>query len=270
MKFTLGCRGHDYPKTSPEQLFELIAKDGWTHIQLAFKKSFPEIKSYEQVTDEFVERVKRAADANGIKISVLGVYVDLGLMDEEKRKAAVKDFISQLWVAKKLGAVIGSETSNWNKQPEGTSREAGLEQVKKSMDEIMPIAKEMGVTVALEAGYEHTMNSIEAIREIFTRYPDLKAIFDPGNLVGPEWLDHQQELYSRAMEIYGDRIRCVHFKGVRFEDRKRFSCLLEESDVNYQAAFDCLKKLEQDIPVSREEAIPERAASDQAFMSQFF
>ena len=139
------------------------------------------------------------------------------------------------------------------------------------MDEIMPVARVMGVTVALEAGYEHTMNSIEAIREIFGRYPDLKAIFDPGNLLGPEWLNDQKHLYSQALAIYGDRIRCVHFKGVRFEDKKRFSCLLEDSQVDYKAAFDCLKETGLDvIPVSREEAIPERAASDQEFMAKYF
>ena len=270
MGFTLGCRGHDYPKTSPEELFRLISKSGWTHIQLAFKKSFPNIKEYADVSEEFVEDVVTSLEKNNLKVSVLGVYVDLGTKDEVKRQQAVKDFISQLWVAKRLDAVIASETTNWNKQPEGTTREEGLAQVKKSLDEILPIAKELGVKVALEAGYEHTMNSIEAIDEIFNSYPDLFAIFDPGNLLGPEWLDNQSELYSRAIQIYGERIKCVHFKGVRFEELKRFSCLLEESQVDYQAAFTCLKTLKHDIPVSREEAIPERAKSDQSFMSQYF
>ena len=270
MKFTLGCRGHDYPKTSPHELFKLIHEDGWTHIQLAFKKSFPNIKDYGDVTKEFVDEIKSELENNNLKVSVLGVYVDLGTKDEAKRQNAVKDFISQLWVAKELNAVIASETTNWNKQPDGTTREEGLSQVKKSLDEILPIAKEMGVDVALEAGYEHTMNSIEAIDDIFNSYPEIYAIFDPGNLLGPEWLNNQYELYNRAIQIYGKRIRCVHFKGVRFEDNKRFSCLLEESDVDYDAAFRCLKTLPQNIPVSREEAIPERAKSDQAFMSQYF
>lgn len=270
MNFTLGCRGHDYPKTSPEELFKLIHQDGWTHIQLAFKKSFPNIKDYSDVTEEFAEEVATALEKNELKVSILGVYVDLGTKDEAKRQQAVKDFISQLWVAKRLNAVIASETTNWNKQPEGTTRAEGLAQVKKSLNEILPIAKEMGVKVALEAGYEHTMNSIEAIDEIFNSYSDLYAIFDPGNLLGPEWLNNQHELYSKAIQIYGNKIQCVHFKGVRFEGKKRFSCLLEESQVDYQAAFTCLKTLHHDIPVSREEAIPERAESDQKFMSQYF
>ena len=269
MKFALGCRGHDYPKTSPDELFRLISNDGWKHIQLAFKKSFPNIKDYADVNEEFVEEVVAALEKNNLRVSVLGVYVDLGTKDEAKRQQAVKDFISQLWVAKRLDAVIASETTNWNKQPEGTTREEGLAQVKKSLDEILPIARKMGVTVALDAGYEHTMNSIEAITEIFNSYEDLYAVFDPGNLLGPEWLDNQNELYYKAVQIYGERIKCVHFKGVRFEGQKRFSCLLEESQVDYEAAFNNLKTLSQDIPVSREEAIPERAESDQNFMSRY-
>jgi len=270
MAFILGCRGHDYPKSDPETLFNNIAKDGWRHIQLAFKKSFPNIRDYCDVTRDFVQRVKKAASDNNIKISVLGVYVDLGNADEQKRAKAVEDFISQLWVAKELNTVIASETSNWNKQPEGTTRAQGLAQVKKSLSEIMPIAKEMGVMVALEAGYEHTVDSIEAIEEIFGLYPDLYAIFDPANLLGPEWLNNQSELYEKAIEIYGDRIRCVHFKGYRFEGQKRISCLSERSDVDYHAAFDYLKKLKQDLPVSREEAIPERCKFEQSFMAQYF
>ena len=49
-----------------------------------------------------------------------------------------------------------------------------------------------------------------------------------------------------------------------------FSTRLEDSCVDYAGAFKMLRQLPQEIHILREEAIPEIAASDIAFMKQFF
>ena len=56
---------------------------------------------------------------------------------------------------------------------------------------------------------------------------------------------------------------CYDYNGLR-------SCLLEDSIVDYAAAFDAMKGLPQEvIPVLREEAVPMIAKKDQAFMRRF-
>jgi L-ribulose-5-phosphate 3-epimerase len=186
-KYRIGVRAHDYGKLRPEQLMEAIAKDGWEGVQLAMPKAIAGVESFGEVDADITEKVRRAAERYGERIFVLGVYVDLGQADEIMRKAAVKTFLSQLSCAKALGAAcIGSETTNWMQQPAGTTRQQGLRQVIRSMEEILPEADRLGVTVALEAGYEHTMNTPEAVKEILASLPGnhIRMIFDPGNLLG--------------------------------------------------------------------------------------
>lgn len=45
---------------------------------------------------------------------------------------------------------------------------------------------------------------------------------------------------------------------------------LEDSCTDYAGAFAMLRTLPQPLPVLREEAVPARAASDIAFIKQFF
>ncbi len=137
-----------------------------------------------------------------------------------------------------------------------------MEQVVKSMREIMLIDEEQDVIVAVKAGHEHTMSTPARVRQVMEAVPSdhLKFMFDPAKLLGPEWLYHQYELYKIAVELYGNRVMCVHFKGVRFENGQRFSCALEDGQVDYEAAIRTMQDLPQVlIPISREEAVPSRA-----------
>ena len=100
--------------------------------------------------------------------------------------------------------------------------------------------------------------------------PNLKIIFDPANLMSDEWVDRQDVLYGRAMEAFGELIMAVHFKGVCYDENGRRPCRLEESVVDYAAAFNAMKGLPQEvIPVLREEAVPLIAKKDQTFMKRF-
>ena len=71
---------------------------------------------------------------------------------------------------------------------------------------------------------------------------------------------------------YGDKICAVHFKGVAFKpDGSHYSTSLEDSVIDYAGGFAMLRQLPQaSLPVLREEAVPARAASDIAFMEQFY
>jgi L-ribulose-5-phosphate 3-epimerase len=260
-KYRIGVRAHDYGKLRPEQLMEAIAKDGWEGVQLAMPKAIAGVESFGEVDADITEKVRRAAERYGERIFVLGVYVDLGQADEIMRKAAVKTFLSQLSCAKALGAAcIGSETTNWMQQPAGTTRQQGLRQVIRSMEEILPEADRLGVTVALEAGYEHTMNTPEAVKEILASLPGnhIRMIFDPGNLLGPEWMDQQEKLFAQAMEAYGDKILVVHAKGMRIaKDGRRTACPFSAGEIDYAAIRRVMRDLPQEeILVTREERCP--------------
>ena len=124
-EFILGARGHDFGRHDPETLFSSIGQAGFACTQLAFTKAVEGVKSYADVTPALVERARAAAAASGVGIAVDGTYVELSYADEDKRRAEVAKVLSQIPVARALGAgCMGSETTNMAKQPGVTRKEA--------------------------------------------------------------------------------------------------------------------------------------------------
>ena len=273
-EFIVGARLHDYGKGTIDELLGRVAADGFSAVQLAYKKCIQSVKSYADVTDTLVADTLTAQSAYHVKTAVLGTYVELAINDES-RLQNVADFKSQLAVCKALGAgCIGTETTSMEKQPAGTTREEAQELLCRSLADILPAAEALGVTVAVEPVTYHSMNSAAATRHILDtmRSPNLKVIFDMSNLVDAGNVGAQDRIWNDVGELLGDQIVAVHFKGQAFApEGGLLHTSLEDSLTDYAGAFAMLRQLPQDtLPVLREEAVPARAASDIAFMRGFF
>ena len=136
-EFIIGARGHDFGRHTPEQLLTSIGNAGFRCTQLAYTKAIEGVKSYADITPELVETTKAAVAASGVSIAVDGTYVELSYADEDKRRAEVAKVLSQIPVAKALGAgCMGSETTNMAKQP-GVTRKEAQEALLRSLGEIL-------------------------------------------------------------------------------------------------------------------------------------
>lgn len=272
--FILGARLHDYGRGTPDELFGRVSADGFAAVQLAYKKCIPGVKSYDDITPQLVANTVAAGRRHNVWVAVLGTYVELAIDDEERRLSNAADFKSQLAVCKMLGAgCIGTETTNMALQPAGTTRERAQYLLCKSLEMILPEAERLGVNVAIEPVSYHSMNTPEATRRILDTMasPALKVIFDAGNLLTADAVQNQAQLWDRVGSLLGDRITAVHFKGEVFgPDGAHQSASLEDSVIDFSSAFRMLRTLPQTLPVLREEAVPARAASDIAFMRQYF
>lgn len=272
--FILGARLHDYGRGTPDELFGRVSADGFAAVQLAYKKCIPGVKSYDDITPQLVADTVAAGRRHNVWVAVLGTYVELAIDDEERRLSNAADFKSQLAVCKMLGAgCIGTETTNMALQPAGTTRERAQYLLCKSLEMILPEAERLGVNVAIEPVSYHSMNTPEATRRILDTMasPALKVIFDAGNLLTADAVQNQAQLWDRVGSLLGDRITAVHFKGEVFgPDGAHQSASLEDSVIDFSSAFRMLRTLPQTLPVLREEAVPARAASDIAFMRQYF
>ena len=237
-EFIIGARGHDFGRQTPEALFSAIGQAGFRCTQLAFPKAIEGVKSYADVTPSLVEAARAASKASNVGIAVDGTYVELSYADEEKRKAEVAKVLSQIPVAKALGAgCMGSETTNMAKQP-GISRKEAQEALLRSLGEILPACEEQGVLFAVECVYYHAMNTPEAVKMVLDTMasPNLRVICDFANYVGPEnaSVDAQRRLWDKVGSWYGDKIVAVHFKGQNFQpDGTLYSTSLEDSCVDY-------------------------------------
>ena len=236
-EFIIGARGHDFGRQTPEALFSAIGQADFRCTQLAFPKAIEGVKSYADVTPSLVEAARAASKASNVGIAVDGTYVELSYADEEKRKAEVTKVLSQIPVAKALGAgCMGSETTNMAKQP-GISRKEAQEALLRSLGEILPACEEQGVLFAVECVYYHAMNTPEAVKMVLDTMasPNLRVICDFANYVGPEnaSVDAQRRLWDKVGSWYGDKIVAVHFKGQNFQpDGTLYSTSLEDSCVD--------------------------------------
>lgn len=274
--FCTGARGHDFGRHTPADLLSAIGQAGFACTQLAYTKAVEGVKSYDDVTPRLVEDTRRAIADTGVSIAVYGTYVELSLVDEDRRKAEVAKVLSQISNAKTLGTLcMGSETTPMAKQP-GVSRKDAQEALLRSLSEILPACEEAGVLFGIECVYHHAMNTPEATRMVLDTMasPNLRVICDLANYIGAEnaSLDAQRRIWDKVGSWYGDKISAVHFKGQAFKpDGSHYSTSLEDSAIDYAGGFAMLRQMPQSsLPVLREEAVPARAASDIAFMEQFY
>ena len=108
----VAARTHDYGKQPIDSLAGLLKSEGIDAAQLVLPKGFTEIGSYDEVTPEIIERIRANFEKEGIKIHILGCYMDLGNPDDDVRKQAVDTFKKCLAFNKTLGAsIVGSETA---------------------------------------------------------------------------------------------------------------------------------------------------------------
>lgn len=272
--FIFGTRVHDMGKGTPMEMLQKTKDHGFQCVQLAYKKGITGVNGYSDVTPALVTETAQAVEATGVQIAVHGTYVELSLVDEAARKKQVADFISQIPYTKILNAGCqGSETTNMVKQPAGTTRKDAQKALLRSLEEIMPHAEAEGITVAVEPVFYHAMNTPEAAKMVLDSIasPNLKIIFDAANLLSWEDITRQEAMWDRAMTLWGDKIVCVHIKGVDFDQKGDFhSTVLEDSCINYPLVASFVRQLNQDLPIMREEEKPERAANDIRMLKEWF
>lgn len=267
-----GARAHDYGKQTPEDLFHKIRGDGFDSVQLAFKKAIAGVEQFSDITPAVVSKVNQAARKEQMHIAVLGVYIEPALIDDSLRQKNVSEFVGSVPIAKKLGAdCIGTETTKRESQPQASQKEA-LDALYRSLWTIMDAAEEQEVTVAIEPVAIHTVNTPECAAEVLKTIasPYLKVIFDPINLLTPENISGQDQLWDRFFELLGDRIAAVHMKGVRLDsDGHLASSSFSDSLLHYDSIAEKLKKLPYDFSILREEINPANAREDYRFLQKF-
>jgi len=262
----IGVRAHDYGKHSPSKLFHAIADDGWKAVQLAFPKAIEGIESFNDVNQEIVDDVKSAITSSGVSVAVLGVYVDPAVTDELNRKVQARFLHQALPFAKALDAgCVGTETTV-------RGEFADIRALYLTLEELLPEAERLGVNIGIEPVHRHTLYTPELARQMLKDFssPRLKIIFDPLNLLTPDVIDSQNDLWKRSIDCFGDFIVAVHIKGASKEldsNGMLADVPFASSILDHEGLFKLIRSLE--VPILREGAVPEEADSDIAFIQSF-
>ncbi|WP_244244646.1 sugar phosphate isomerase/epimerase family protein [Marinilactibacillus kalidii] len=221
----LGIRAHDL---GPVEITTLIRKLKYyqlNHIQFAVKKSFPElIETDSQLTPGLAHYYSNQFEKAGIKISVLGCYVNIIDVDKDKRKKALKYFERYLGLAGDFKAsMVATETGSIEKgYTKKNFTEAAFQEVVQSVRQLTIAAEKLGTTVAIEAGMNHPLYTAQLAKRLLKEInsPNLKLILDCVNLINLRNHKYQAEVIDEALALLGDDIVAIHLKDYRIETGK--------------------------------------------------
>ncbi|MDU5334890.1 sugar phosphate isomerase/epimerase [Enterococcus sp.] len=217
LPLNLGIRAHDIHAHSREELGEKLLANGFSHIQLAVQKSFPDaVPSLDSISSGTGHFFGDYFARLGIKVSVLGCYVNLASPDSMIRNQAIDHFKRHIAVASSFqAAVVGTETGsvgngyttkNYTKEAYQTARQ--------SIAELVACAEKLGVIVGIEAGINHPLYTADLAKQLVQEIqsPNLRIIMDCANLMSVENHQQQKEVIHQALTNLRDDICSMHLK----------------------------------------------------------
>lgn len=209
---TIGVRAHDFGRGNPDELFARIADTGFESIQLAMPKAISGIESFDQVDAATVRAIDRALNRTGLKLAVLGCYFDLSTADEQKSAYITATTRKVMTIAQDLGAYCVASESSGCIVPKDDR--AAFERLVLQVKSHLAIARELKMPYCLEPVYYHALNSKERVLEIKRRLGAeyLELIYDPTNLMDPQYLDSQEEYIASCLTAFESMTTVFHVK----------------------------------------------------------
>ena len=267
----VAARTHDYGKQPVDHLAKLLRSESIEAAQLVLPKAFSEINSYEEVTPQLVERIRRNFEEEKIKIQILGCYMDLGNPDDEVRKNAVDTFKRCLKFNQILGAsIVGTETAYPRLSRE--EKQIWHPYMMDSIARLVEEAERLDVDMAIEPVYWHPLEDLETTVEVFEKMNSdhLKMIFDPANVLEFPKID-QDAYWKEWLQALGDKIEAIHMKDfVEGPNKEYCPVCLGDGVIRYGEIVKWMKQHKPEIVVVREELEPKTAQKDIAYMRRLW
>lgn len=225
--FPFGLRAHDYGRRPEEDLAGILASRGASHAQLAPGKALAGISAEPgSFTPARAARTSEAFRAAGLRVSVLGCYVDLLDPNPAPRGRALARFLEALERAPVLGAGLVATETFGARAGGSEGRRASSADLLRALEPIARRAEELAVDFALEPVRTHVLSSPESAEEVLRSLgsPRLFILLDPVNLcpspsgAGPGRAETLAAPALECLDRFGDRIRVLHLKDLAAED----------------------------------------------------
>jgi len=271
-----GIRAHDMGRLPAESLAEALSELKPASIQLALAKALSDTPSRTgSMSPGYAHRIRSIFERRGIRISVLGCYINPVHPDPEARDAALARFEEHLRFARDFGcAVVGTETGSCSgdcSYHPDTEKPETFDLLCSSIERLLRTAERSGSIVGVEpVAHQHTVSTIEKTAELLNRFdsPNLQVIYDPVNLVPIHGLEEGQEsFFERALSLFGDRIAAGHAKDFRIENGLKDGSLPAGTGMlDYPALFRRLSGIKPFIDVLLENTKPDSMGGALAFV----
>ena len=261
---SLGIRAHDFGRLPAPELAAKVASYGLTGIQLALAKAIEGINADTGAQSPGLAAYLREEFARkGVRISVLGCYVNIVHPDLAERASLLARFKEHLRFARDFGcSVVATETASlnadWSWHPDNGGEAAFTEAIH-SIEELVTEAEKFGVFVTIEGVATHVMNTPKRLRRMLdtVRSNNLQILFDPVNLLNTENHQAQDRLMRESFDLFGDRIIVIHAKDFVVDTGRVRAVPAGQGLLNYGLLLDLLRQRKSCIDVILEETTAE-------------
>jgi L-ribulose-5-phosphate 3-epimerase len=271
---TFGVRGHDFGKSSPEELARKIQSNHFTCLQLALTKAISGIDAGPgRLNPGLARHIGAVFAANRIHIAVLGCYVNLTHPDPVERATGLTRFKEHLRFCRDFGcSIVGTETGSLNADysfhPENHG-EAAFQTLLSSLASLVSEAEKFGVMVAIEAVASHVVNTPQRMKRVLDTIAsdNLQVIFDPVNLLTAANYLEQDRIIEDSFELFGERIQVLHAKDFHLEAGKLQTAPAGRGHLNYPLLLKRVLAAKPYIYTLLEDTRPEFLATSRDYLT---
>jgi L-ribulose-5-phosphate 3-epimerase len=236
----LGRRLHDVDAPSFEEALAKVQAQGFHSIQLAPTKSLNFTR--DMLSPGYGRYLRQALDSHALDVAILGSYFDLSDRGPS-REETLNRYKDHLLLAHYADfKVVGTETGKI--MPDDSQYEEAFQAVKENLGVILDQAEKLGIVVAIEPVYGHTIYNREKMEKLLEAYPgrNLQVIYDPVNLLDPTDEAGAPAMWKDFLEHLGNRLAAVHVKDYVIEDGKKRDLPAGTGRMDYSHLFNLAQK----------------------------
>ncbi|WP_458121271.1 sugar phosphate isomerase/epimerase family protein [Paenibacillus sp. Z6-24] len=269
---------HLYGKQPVADLAARVAEGGFKGVQLALAKAISDVDtSTGKLSPGLGHMIAEQFDRHGVRIAVLGCYIDPVHPDLEIRRQEINRFKEHLRYARDFGcSMVATETGSLTTYQQAypdSYREVGWKVLRETVSELAEEAEKWGVHMAIEPVAVHTLHTAELMERLIEEVPSstVGMLFDPCNMMKHEFMDDQQSFLRGVFEKLAERIILIHAKDIRFtEDGTKQECVAGTGMLDYPYFFELLQQYKPHIDISLEGATREQLPEASLYMRRIW
>ncbi len=215
----LGFRAHDFGKFASSKDLALTAASFREKACLHFAP----YKALENVpkplTSEWAQSVQKDLDNAGIRVAILGCYINPVHPDPEKRESQLQVFENGLDLAHELkNPIVATETGSLdakNIRCEDTWSDKNFTIFLNIIERLLNRAIKNNVTMAIEAvADKNTIDTPQRMLKVMKTFesPNLRVLFDAVNILPINGVDNYEAYYDEAVSMLSPYICAMHLK----------------------------------------------------------
>ncbi|WP_229757410.1 sugar phosphate isomerase/epimerase family protein [Paenibacillus marchantiophytorum] len=223
----IGTLAHTVGQLPLKQLTEKLSGRGVDFVQLALSKAIRDIDtSIGKLSPALANHIGEQFHRAGIRIGVLGCYINPIHPDPQQRRLEINRFKEHLRFARDFGtSIVATETAElttYLAHDAERYEDIGWTTLKQTVEELAEEAERWGVFIGLEPVATHTLSSSAKMARILEEVPssNLGVVFDPVNLLPVTAIESQEAFLDQAFAAFGDRIVLAHLKDVNVQSDK--------------------------------------------------